>query len=99
MATTAASIDVYQVIADALVEECGVPRESITPDANLAEDLGLDSLAVVDLCYSLDVQLGIKIPFEDLLNNINSGNLDPKEAFLMKSMVAAVQELIDATKA
>lgn len=91
-----ASIDVYQAIADALVEECGVPREKITPDANLADDLGLDSLAFVDLCYALDVQLGIKIPFEEWVNSINAGMLDPKDAFLMKSMVAAVEQLVRA---
>ncbi|HEV2602971.1 MAG TPA: phosphopantetheine-binding protein [Microvirga sp.] len=88
------AVDVYQAIADALAEECGVPREKITPDANLAEDLGLDSLAFIDLCYALDMRFDIKIPFEEWVNSINSGNLDPKEAFRMKYMVAEVENLV-----
>jgi acyl carrier protein len=92
--STVNNVDIYEAVSDALVEECGVPREKITPEANLADDLGLDSLAFVDLCYALDVQLGIKIPFEEWVNSINSGNLDPKEAFSMKSMVDAVESLV-----
>lgn len=87
-------IDVYEAVVDVLVEECEVKREAITPDSNLAEDFGLDSLAFIDFCYALDTKLHIKIPFESWVNDINSGLLDAKQAFLMKNVVAQVEELV-----
>ena len=87
-------IDVYEAVVEALVAECEVPRESITPDSNLADDFGLDSLAFIDLCFSLDTRLKIKIPFETWVNDINAGRLDAKQAFLMKNVVVQVEELV-----
>ena len=89
-----ASIDVYATVVEALVEECEVPRESITPNSNLADDFGLDSLAFIDLCFALDIRLKIKIPFETWVNDINAGRLDAKQVFLMKNVVAQVEELV-----
>jgi acyl carrier protein len=88
------TIDVFAVVAQALVEECDVAREAITPESNLADDFGLDSLAFIDLCFALDTRLRIKIPFESWINDINSGLLDAKEAFLMKNVVRQVEDLV-----
>jgi acyl carrier protein len=89
-----ADVDVYAVVVEALVEECDVPRDAITPESNLADDFGLDSLAFIDLCFALDTKLRIKIPFESWVNDINSGLLDAKQAFLMRNVVAQVEELV-----
>ncbi len=65
-------IDVYTAVVDAMAEECEVPREAITPDSNLADDFGLDSLAFISLCFEIDAKLRIKVPFESCVNDINS---------------------------
>jgi acyl carrier protein len=98
-AATSAETDVYEAVVQALVEECEVPREQITPESNLAEEFGLDSLAFVDLCYALDMRLNIKIPFEQWINDVNSGTVDAKDAFLMKNIVSQVEELVRARPA
>ncbi|SEI53396.1 acyl carrier protein [Dyadobacter koreensis] len=48
-----------------LAANCGLPYHSITDDANLSKDLGLDSLDTVDLVLQLEDLFKISIPDED----------------------------------
>ena len=45
--------DIYLVLQDYLVEMFEVPKERISPDARLYEDLGLDSIDAIDLVVKL----------------------------------------------
>ena len=44
-----------------LIDEFELPAEDLTPDADLREDLGLDSLDAVDLASKLEEQKDIHI--------------------------------------
>ena len=46
----------------------GCDEDKITMDASIAEDLGIDSLDAVELVMSIEENLGIKIPDEELGN-------------------------------
>lgn len=48
-----------------LASNSGLPSQSITDDANLTRDLGLDSLDTVDLILQMEDQFKIAIPDED----------------------------------
>jgi acyl carrier protein len=85
--------DTFDIVADTIAAECAVPREKITPDSHVVEDLGLDSLAFLDLCYALDMKLKIKIPYEQWVNDINSGKLDVKQVMLMRNIVSEVDKI------
>ncbi len=52
---------ITQIIADQL----GVETEKITPEAKFVEDLGADSLDVVELIMAFEEEFGIEIPDED----------------------------------
>ena len=41
--------------------------ESIEPDQHLRDDLGLDSMAVIELLYKIEEAFDIQIPDEDLV--------------------------------
>ena len=84
----------FEIVADTIAEECAVPRDKITPASHIIDDLGLDSIAVLDLCYSLDVKLNIKIPFEEWVNAINSGKVNSKEIFILQNLVTEISNLI-----
>jgi acyl carrier protein len=84
----------FDVVADVIAEECAIPRERITPDSHLVDDLGLDSIAFLDVCYALDTKLGIKIPFAEWVNAINAGKIDAKEYFILRNLVEEIDRLI-----
>jgi acyl carrier protein len=46
----------------------GIDQEVVTAEADLASDIGLDSLDVVELTLVLEERYGIEIPDEDLEN-------------------------------
>ena len=43
------ALDSYQYVHQLLVEQFDVPSEDIQPSANLADDLGIDSIDAVDM--------------------------------------------------
>ena len=53
-----------------LAEALNLPIEKVTPDAKIVDDLGADSLDVVELLSQLEDECGITIPDEDVENLI-----------------------------
>ncbi len=47
-------------------ERLGVEHASLVPEANLLDDLGADSLDVVELVMALEEEFGIEVPDEDV---------------------------------
>lgn len=58
-------MSIYDQIRDIVVEQLDVEPEKVTPDASFVEDLGADSLDVVELLMKIEEELDIEIPDED----------------------------------
>ena len=52
-------------VKDIIVEELGVEREKLTADASFIDDLGADSLDIVELVMEFEKEFNIDIPDED----------------------------------
>ena len=53
-------------IKKVLVDALNIDEETITPEANLKDDLGIDSLAAVELALELETEFDIRIEDEEL---------------------------------
>lgn len=58
-----------------LAEALGISADKITPDARIIEDLGADSLDVVELLSRLEDEYGITIPEDDVENLKTVGDI------------------------
>ncbi|MBK27368.1 MAG: acyl carrier protein [Verrucomicrobiota bacterium] len=52
-------------IKDIIVEQLGVNADQINPEAKFIEDLGADSLDIVELVMALEEEFGTEIPDEE----------------------------------
>ena len=58
----------FEKVRDVIVETLGCDAEQVTLEATLAEDLGADSLASVELVMALEEATGISIDDADDAN-------------------------------
>ena len=59
---------VLEKVKAILAEQFDVEEEKITAETDLQEDLGADSLDVVDLLMSIEDEFDIEIPYEEIEN-------------------------------
>ena len=60
-------MEIVEKINNFLVEEFEVDPAKISPEANLKETLGLDSLDYIDLVVVIESNLGIKVDPDDFV--------------------------------
>ncbi len=66
---------VFDKVKDIIVDQLDVDEDEVTMEASITEDLGADSLDVVDLIMSLEEEFDIKIPDEEVENVKTVGDI------------------------
>ena len=62
------STEVFDRIREYLADQLDVDPDKITPDSDIVEDFGADSLDVVDMITTLSDEFGVDIPDEEIEN-------------------------------
>lgn len=52
----------FDKVKDIIVEQLGIDEDKVTPEATLVDDLGADSLDVVELVMAFSDEFAIDIP-------------------------------------
>ena len=53
-------------VREIIVEQLGVEPDQVKPESNFVDDLGADSLDIVEFIMALEEEFGIEIPDEDV---------------------------------
>lgn len=61
----------FDKVKNIIVDQLGIDEDKVTPDAALVDDLGADSLDVVELVMAFSDEFGIDIP-DDAAENIST---------------------------
>ncbi|MDX1501708.1 MAG: acyl carrier protein [Thermoanaerobaculia bacterium] len=56
---------IAEKVKNIIAEQLGVQRDEVTPDASFTEDLGGDSLDIVELVMAFEEEFGMEIPDEE----------------------------------
>lgn len=59
---------VFEKLQEIIADQLELDVETITPDSDILDDLGADSLDVVDLIMSVEDEFSIEVPDEALEN-------------------------------
>ena len=66
---------VFEKVRDIIVDQLDAEEDQVTVDASITEDLGADSLDVVDLVMSIEENFDIEIPDEEVENIKTVGDI------------------------
>ena len=58
-------MSVEEKVKNIIVEQLGVDMESVTPEASFIDDLGADSLDIVELVMTMEEEFDLEIPDDD----------------------------------
>ncbi|MDI6851560.1 MAG: acyl carrier protein [bacterium] len=58
-------MDIFATLKEIIVDKLSVSEDQIKPESRFMEDLGADSLDVVELVMAIEEKFGIEIPDED----------------------------------
>jgi len=58
-------MDIADRVKELVVEQLGVDAEEVTDDASFVDDLGADSLDIVELVMAFEEEFDLEIPDED----------------------------------
>jgi acyl carrier protein len=56
---------IFERVKNIIVEQLGVDEDEVTPEASFVEDLGADSLDIVELVMAFEEEFDLEIPDED----------------------------------
>ncbi len=56
---------VFDKVKDIIVEQLGVEEDEVTLESSFVEDLGADSLDIVELIMALEEEFGLEIPDDE----------------------------------
>ncbi|MFW2854025.1 acyl carrier protein [Sphingomonas sp. TX0543] len=57
--------DIADQVTELVADQLGADREKVVPDAHFIDDLGADSLDVVELVMRIEEEFGVSIPDGD----------------------------------
>ena len=66
---------IFDKVKDILVDQLDVEEEKVTMEESIVDDLGADSLDLVDLVMSLEEEFDVEIPDEQVENIKTVGDI------------------------
>ena len=67
--------EIFDKLKELVVDQLGVEEDEGTMEASMQDDLGADSLDLVDLVMSVEEEFGVKVADEDLENIKTVGDI------------------------
>ena len=67
--------EIFDKLKELVVDQLGVEEDEVTMEATMQDDLGADSLDLVDLAMSVEEEFGVKVADEDLENIKTVGDI------------------------
>lgn len=81
--------EIFGVVKEGLVEVLGVDEDSITMDSSLYDDLGAESLDLIDLFFRIEKEINVRITMGEI-QKVLQGDIPEEEFFDENGIVTPV---------
>ncbi len=68
-------MDIEKKVIELIANQLAKPASDITPDKKILEDLGADSLDVVEMLMALEEEFGVTVPTEEATSLVTVGDV------------------------
>ena len=68
--------EIFGTVQTAVVDALGVDEDEVTPEATLLDELGAESIDLLDILFRLERKLGVMIQAADLAAYLAAKGLD-----------------------
>ena len=89
----------FDAVAEIIAANTDVSDTDIKPGSHLMRDLGIDSLAFLDLAFEIDQRFSIQMPVEDWMQSVNQGDVESEEFFIVGNLCRHIDRLVSANVA
>lgn len=84
----------FEKVALIISENGDVPIGDIKAESHVMTDLGVDSLAFLDIAFEIDQTFNIKLPIDDWMQSVNEGKVKSEEFFLVGNLCKNIDQLV-----
>lgn len=84
----------FEKVAQIISANGDVPIDDIKPESHVMKDLGVDSLAFLDIAFEIDQTFNIKLPVDDWMQTVNEGAVKSEEYFLVGHLCRNIDQLV-----
>ena len=67
--------EIFEKVKEIVIDRLGVTEDTVTNEASFVDDLGADSLDIVELVMALEEEFEIEIPDEDAEKVVTVGDV------------------------
>ena len=78
--------DTFDRVATIIADVADIPREKITPESHAIDDLGIDSLAFLDIAFEIDKTFWTQ--------EVNEGKVPAEQYFVLKNLCERIDGLV-----
>ena len=68
------SEDIFEKVKEIIIEQLGVSETSITTEASFIDDLGADSLDILEIIMGIEDEFGIQVPTDEAESIVTVGD-------------------------
>lgn len=65
--------EIRNAVQGAVAEALGLDEDEVTPDATLMDELGAESIDLLDILFRIERELGVKIQASDIGDHVQGG--------------------------
>jgi acyl carrier protein len=84
----------FEKVAQIISENGDVSIGDIKAESHVMTDLGVDSLAFLDIAFEIDQTFNIKLPIDDWMQSVNEGKVKSEEFFLVGNLCKNIDQLV-----